>query len=89
MFKELFHCLGIIPLGYILRCGIAGLKVINICVALERELSPDFAQNCRQLGAERELGVREGVSRFTRAVEVLQGQSLKAVSPGRKAAASG
>lgn len=48
-----------------------------------------IAADSSYLGAERELGVREGVSGFTRAVEVLQEQSLKAVSPGGEAAAPG
>lgn len=56
LFKELFHCLRIIPLGHILRCGIAGLKVMNFCVALERELSPGFALSLQTAGT---WGLRE------------------------------
>lgn len=40
----------IIPLGYILRCGIAGLKVMNICVVLEGERSPGFASGLQTAG---------------------------------------
>lgn len=68
LFKELFHFFRIIPLGYALRGGTAVLKVTRVPLALERERESSF---CRELadtwylGAERELGVREGVSGFT------------------------
>lgn len=51
LFKELFHSWRIIPLGCILRYGIVGLQVMYICVTLERELSPGFAQSLQTAGA--------------------------------------
>lgn len=56
---------------YSLRTAV--LKVMSLQVALEREQSLGFAwslQTSWYLGAERELGVGEGVSGFSGAVSV-------------------
>lgn len=58
-------------------------RVVNICVALGRELSPE-PRLCLELadsgclGTERELEVKEGISGFPGVVTILQGQSVKA-----------